>query len=118
MRAGNEHHHKRSDSQQGRRPQIDFSENKCRREANDCKWKDKSEEEIAPCLFAPRKPGSEENDCRQLRQFRRLKRYRPEADPAARSVKAHSDMRKIAKRQCDERQRKPQPPCALPKVII
>ena len=27
-------------------------------------------------------------------------------------------MRKIAERQCDKRQREPQPPCALPKVII
>src|SRR4029077_3538002 len=53
-----------------------------------------------------------------LRQLRGLKSYRANGDPTPRSVKAHPDVRKITKQQCDDRQRKPQPPCALPKVII
>src|SRR4026208_1835878 len=67
IRSCNKHDDKRGGSQQSCRSQIDFSQNKSRGDADDCKGKNKSKEKIAPCFFASRKPGSGENNCGKLR---------------------------------------------------
>src|SRR4029077_7142274 len=65
-----------------------------------------------------RKPGSEEKERRDFCELRWLKGNRAVADPPARPVDAHSDVRDVAERQSSQRHRKPKPPCFLPELII
>jgi hypothetical protein len=65
-----------------------------------------------------RKPRSQKKDRRDFCDFRWLKCNRAVADPATRSVDAHSDVRDVAKRQSGQRHREPKPPRFLPELIV
>src|SRR5439155_8199033 len=86
--------------------------------ANDDKRKNESRKHVAVRFFASCKPGGEKEDRRDFCQFRWLKSNRAVADPAARSVDAHSNVRDVAKSESGQRHCKPQPPRFLPEMIV
>src|ERR1051325_3598755 len=116
--ARNKHYDKRRCSDQSSRAQIDFAQHEHSRKADDREWKNQSKEHIALRFFVARKPGPEKKDRGQLSKSGRLKSRRPQTDPAARSIEAHTDVRNIAKRQRGQREHEPNPPCPPPEMIV
>src|SRR5947207_9493513 len=69
-------------------------------------------------LLVTREPPREKEHGSQFRDLRRLETERPESDPAARTVNPNPDMRDITKGERNRGHAQPDPPGALPKMVI
>ena len=118
IHSGNEHHDKCGRTEQDGRSEVHLGENKREQQSDDRERKNKAAEQTTGCLFITRKPSGEKKHRSDLRNLRGLKTELTEANPPARTVNAHSEMRNEAKRQRNECETKPKPPCPLPKMVI
>src|SRR5438270_13623109 len=69
-------------------------------------------------LLVTGEPPCQKKYGRDFRDFGWLKTHRPKSDPPPRTVDAHSDMRDVTTGQRDQCNAQPNPPRALPKMII
>src|SRR5947207_1978751 len=118
MRSSDEHDHEHRRADQRRRSQIDLGHDQQQHAANNRKRDDESLQKLAALFFPRREPRRQKEDDRNLRDFRRLKRGRPERNPAPRTIDAQSEMRDETKRERDEGEREPDPPGAQPEMVI
>ena len=118
IRSSDEHHRECSRPDQRGRSEINFKENQREQSSDDRQRNSKAEQRMTGCLLITREPPGEKKYRGEFRDLRWLKTNRPESNPATRAVDPHSDVRNETKYERDRCNAEPNPPRALPEMVI
>ena len=115
---GDEHDDEGGRADQDGRAEIDLGDDEREKQTNDRHREDETAPDLAALLFITRKPEGEEEDGGELGKLGGLAGDAVKFEPAPGAIDLMPEGREKTKRQPDEREGKPDPPGALPEMVI